>query len=128
MNLFKTNVRFLFMFIFLIEITIALLLLWLLHAPFSLLVFINYLSVVSLLFFNLGLIIFIIQGGFFDGAAYSFKRFVRATRKKALQEEDAEAPLEEYNRRDGKRALITWPLIVDSILLFLCSILLTWFI
>jgi hypothetical protein len=116
------------MFIFLLEIIVALLLLWLLSAPFSLLVFINYLSVVSLLFFNLGLIIVIIQGGFFDGAAYSFKRFIRATRKKALQEEDAEAPLEEYKRRDGKRALITWPLIVDSILLFLCSILLTWFV
>lgn len=128
MNLSKTNILFLFTFIFLLEITIALLLLWLLHAPLSLLAFINYLSVVSLLFFNFGLIIFIIQGGFFDGAAYSFKRFVRATRKKVLQEEDVEAPLEEYSRRDGKRTPITWPLIVDSIFLFLCSILLTWFI
>ncbi|GAY75892.1 hypothetical protein NBRC111894_1446 [Sporolactobacillus inulinus] len=45
---------------------------------------INHLSVVSLLSLNLGLIIFIIQGGFFDGMTYSFKRVARAFRKNSL--------------------------------------------
>ncbi|MDD9147284.1 DUF3899 domain-containing protein [Sporolactobacillus sp. CQH2019] len=91
------------------------------HA-FSLISLLNSLSIVCLLFLSAGLIIFIIQGGFFDGIIYSFKRFSRTVRKNRLGDADAEAPLAEYRKRSGRRSPFTWPLIWVSLSLFCLSL------
>ncbi|GGL45826.1 DUF3899 domain-containing protein [Sporolactobacillus putidus] len=96
--------------------------------PFSLIAIINALSVVSLVFLTIGLVIFVIHGGFFDGIVYSFKRFSRDIRKNRLGEADAEAPLAEYRKRDGQRPPLTWPLIWISFFLFCLSLVLSVFI
>nr|WP_283163295.1 DUF3899 domain-containing protein [Sporolactobacillus mangiferae] len=76
-------------------------------------------STISLLFFSVGLIIFLVQDGAFDSVVYGFKRFARAVRRNQLEDSDEEAPLTELKRHDGKkRAALTWPLIIDSLLLF----------
>jgi len=125
MNIFKSKRFFLILLILVFEFVLTLFS-QLIFSSLSYLAFINHLSVISLLFFNFGLIVFIVQGGFFDGVVYSFKRFVRATRKKTFQEEDTEAPMAEYRHRNGKRSFIIWPLLLDSLFLFLLSIFLSW--
>ncbi|RYL91473.1 DUF3899 domain-containing protein [Sporolactobacillus sp. Y61] len=90
--------------------------------PFSVHALTDALGTISLLAFNVGLIIFIIQGGFFDGMIYSFKRFSRSVRKSRLGDQDTEPPLSQYKIRDGKRTGITWPLIIISAFYFLLSL------
>ncbi|GEB76561.1 DUF3899 domain-containing protein [Sporolactobacillus inulinus] len=121
---FKTKNLYLF-FLF-VEILISIVVQGLSDRSFSLITLINHLSVVSLLSLNLGLIIFIIQGGFFDGMTYSFKRVARAFRKKQLGEQEAEAPLAEMKHREGsQRWPITWPLILSSLVLFVTTVLIS---
>lgn len=87
--------------------------------------FTDSIGLASMIFLSTGLIIFIVQGGFFDGIAYSFRRFARTMRKRQLGDVDAEAPMAEYKIRNGYRWLITWPLILVSLLLFLLSLILS---
>ncbi|WP_241654946.1 DUF3899 domain-containing protein [Sporolactobacillus shoreae] len=94
----------------------------------SLFGFADSIGLISLIFMTAGLILFIIQGGFFDGIAYSFRRFARAVRKKQLGDVDAEAPMAEFKIRDGSRWSITWPLLFVSLALFGLSLLLSLFL
>ncbi|BBN98461.1 DUF3899 domain-containing protein [Sporolactobacillus terrae] len=128
MSKFRFKIKNLYLFFLFVEILISIVTQGLFARAFSLITLINHLSVVSLLSLNLGLIIFIIQGGFFDGMTYSFKRVARAIRKKQLgqQEAEAEAPLAEMKHRDGsQRWPITWPLILSSLLLFVTTVLIS---
>ncbi|WP_010631322.1 DUF3899 domain-containing protein [Sporolactobacillus vineae] len=83
------------------------------------------LGLVGLLCLTAGLILFIFQGGFFDGILYSFRRFARAWRQKQLHEPDPETPLAEYKVRDGRRWPVTWPVLAVSLILVLVSLLLS---
>ncbi|WKB35059.1 DUF3899 domain-containing protein [Terrilactibacillus sp. S3-3] len=90
---------------------------------FSLLAYINILSMESLIFLMIGLILFIIQGGFFDAIVYSFHRFSRTLKKKKqLIDVDDETPLEALKKRDGSRWAVTWPLIILNLLFFILSL------
>ncbi|WP_139693855.1 DUF3899 domain-containing protein [Sporolactobacillus terrae] len=126
MSKFRFKIKNLYLFFLFVEILISIVTQGLFARAFSLITLINHLSVVSLLSLNLGLIIFIIQGGFFDGMTYSFKRVARAIRKKQLGQQEAEAPLAEMKHRDGsQRWPITWPLICSSIFLFIITLLIS---
>lgn len=122
MRVFFTNFRLSFFTIGLLELFFTLAIQFLYQKPFIVRSLIDGLSTSSLLFLCLGLIIFVLQGGFFDGMIYSFKRFARSIRNRQLGENEAEAPLKEYKHRDGKRSPIIWPLIFDSLFLFIVSL------
>ncbi|MDN3954203.1 DUF3899 domain-containing protein [Sporolactobacillus laevolacticus] len=122
MKVFFTNFRRSFLSIGLIELVFTLAIQFLYQKPFKIRSLIDGLSTISLLFLCLGLIIFVLQGGFFDGMIYSFKRFARSIRNRQLGEDEAETPLKEYKHRDGKRSPIIWPLIFDSLFLFIVSL------
>lgn len=119
------KLRISYLVIIIAELLLTLLAQFFSARPFSLITMINVLSTVSLVFLTIGLVIFIIQGGFFDSMVYSFKRFSRAVRKNRLGEADAEAPLAEYQRRDGQRSILTWALIFVSLFFFLLSLVLS---
>lgn len=118
MRVFFTNFRLSFVSIGLLELVFALAIQFFYQEPFSAGSLIDGLSTISLIFFCAGLSIFVYQGGFFDGMIYSFKRFARSLRNKKFGENDAEAPLTEF-KHHGKRFSITWPLIFDSLFLFI---------
>ncbi|RYM01770.1 DUF3899 domain-containing protein [Sporolactobacillus sp. THM7-7] len=124
MNAF-TNLRLLYVLTFCIEGLLTLLIQPFYEQPFSLFALIDALATISLIFLTIGLIVFVIQGGFFDRMIESFRRFSRSARYKRLGEIDAEAPIIEYKRGDGRRSPITWPLIFTSLLLFVLSLFLS---
>ncbi|MCO7174506.1 DUF3899 domain-containing protein [Sporolactobacillus kofuensis] len=128
MKVFLTNFRISFLYIGLVEVVLVMISQFLYHDPFSMLSLIDAVSMVSLFFFSIGLIMFIYQGGAFDGILYSFKRFARATRNKRLGEHDVEAPLAEFKHRDGKRSFVVWSLIFDSLVLFIFSLIFSFFL
>lgn len=125
MRVFFTNFRRSFVSIGLLELVVTLAIQFFYHEPLSAGSLIDGLSTISLLFFCAGLSIFVYQGGFFDGMIYSFKRFARSVRNKQLGENDAEAPLTEFKHHDGNRSSITWPLIFDSLFLFIVSLIMS---
>ncbi|RYL89741.1 DUF3899 domain-containing protein [Sporolactobacillus sp. THM7-4] len=127
MRFWSTNIKGAFFLIFCSEGLLILLSQFFYQRPFSLLSLINAAAMISLIFFNAGLILFVFQGGFFDSMVYSFRRFSRALRNHQPGETDTEAPPEEYERRDGRRYPITWPLIFVSLLYFSASIILSLF-
>lgn len=122
MKLFKENLVLSFAVTLLAEIGFSIIGVIAIYRRFSLLACINTLSIESLIFLMIGLIIFIIQGGFFDAIAYSFHRFARTLRKKQLIDVDAEAPLETLKKRGGPRWAVTWPLIIVSLSFFILSL------
>ncbi|MCO7126671.1 DUF3899 domain-containing protein [Sporolactobacillus shoreicorticis] len=123
---FFTTFRISFPAVAFFELILALFAQFFYKDPFSIRSIVDGLSTVSLLFFSAGLLLFVYQGGGFDGVVYSFRRFARSIRNRQIGENDAEAPLAEMKHHDGKkRASITWPLIIDSCLLFIASLLLS---
>lgn len=83
------------------------------------------LGLVGLICLVAGLILLIIQGGFFDGIIYSFRRFSRSWRQKQLGESDSEAPMAEYKIRDGSHWPVTWPMLIVSLIIILISLFLS---
>lgn len=96
--------------------------------PFSPFAIVEGIGTVGLAFLNLGLIIFIYQGGFFDSIVYSFRRFSRSVRQRRLGENEAEAPMAEYKTRHGERWPLTGPLIGVSLLFFISSLIFACFL
>nr|WP_239529260.1 DUF3899 domain-containing protein [Sporolactobacillus spathodeae] len=88
---------------------------------YSLLTFANASFIIGLFALIIGLIIFVIQGGFFDFIYYSFKK-VRHSFKK-----DSDL-VGRFEPRDGSRAVITYPLIFSGIALFILSLILSLYV
>ncbi|MFD2617109.1 DUF3899 domain-containing protein [Terrilactibacillus laevilacticus] len=112
--------------IFLIESIACLVGLKYVYHHYTFLYLLNALSMTGLTFLALGLIIFIVQSGFFDAIVYSFKRFFRANRKKQLIDYEDDGP-DNFTPRLQKKGSkgITLPLILISLLLFLISLILS---
>jgi hypothetical protein len=83
------------------------------------------LGLIGLIGLMAGLILFVFQGGFFDGILYSFRRFARSWRQSQLRESDPETPMAEYKVHDGSHWPVTWPLLAVSLILILISLLLS---
>lgn len=122
MKSFFLNRRFCYFSVIACEPLLTIMSQFLYQHPFSGRTLLDSLGTISLIAFNVGLIIFIVQGGFFDSMVYSFKRFSRSMKKNRLGEQEAEAPLAEYKIRNGRRAPITWPLIFVSAAYFLFTL------
>lgn len=124
-KLFEKKRSITFIIVFAVELLASFAAMLFRNHQFSLFSLTDSLGLVSLIFLTAGLIIFVIQGGFFDGIVYSFRRFARSVRKKQLGDVDAEAPMAEYKIRDGSRWPVTWPLLFVSLILFILSLLLS---
>ncbi|MTT30563.1 DUF3899 domain-containing protein [Terrilactibacillus sp. BCM23-1] len=116
----------LFSIIFLIESIACLVGLAYVYHHYTFLYLLNALSMTGLTFLALGLIIFIVQSGFFDATIYSFHRFFKSNRKKQLIDDEDEiddnfAP--QLNKKASRGFAV--PLISVSLIFFIMSLILS---
>jgi hypothetical protein len=107
------------------ELILTLLSMLIRNRSFSYFALADALGLIGLLSLMIGLILFIIQGGFFDGILYSFRRFARSWRQKQLGEADPETPMAEYKIHDGRHWPVTWPILTVSLIMILISLFLS---
>lgn len=107
------------------ELVLTLLTMLLRNHSFSYFALADALGLVGLLCLTVGLILFIFQSGFLDGIIYSFRRFARSWRQKQLGEADPEAPMAEYQIREGTHWPVTWPILAVSLMAILVSLFLS---
>lgn len=101
------------------------------YKSFTLLSFINAAGVAGILFIVAGCVLLVVGGGFFNGIAYSFKRFFdKATRTgemiASLTEEEPEDKNEPLYRTENESYTMTYPLMVVGVLLFIVSLILSY--
>ncbi|MFC7393095.1 DUF3899 domain-containing protein [Scopulibacillus cellulosilyticus] len=112
---------------FFIECLLTVLIMIFYYHKFNLLSFVNALSLTALILLIVGLIVWIVQGGFFDGFIFGFKIFNRASRKRKA----AKLGLDDYEADDDPRMSqhskwsMSFPLIIMSLIFFVISFLLS---
>lgn len=111
----------LYIYLSFIEIFLIVAIQLFMRLQYSLLAFANASFIIGLFALIIGLIIFVIQGGFFDFMYYSFKK-VRHSFKK-----DSDL-VSHFEPRDGSRVAITYPLIFSGIALFILSLILSLYV
>lgn len=86
---------------------------WLLHQPIIFLTLINSIFLISLAFTIVGASLFVVQGGLFNGIAYSFKRFFARVTKNGAYAFELDGDLEFVN---APSYTFTYPLLLAGIL------------
>ncbi|HEU5139084.1 MAG TPA: DUF3899 domain-containing protein [Bacillales bacterium] len=87
---------------------------------------INSASLASLILIIVGASMLVVQGGFFNGISYSFKRFYRKSLKSTEGFEDEVDDNEEDYRPTQRTFSFTFPALIVGILLFLLTLALSY--
>jgi hypothetical protein len=103
----------------------VLLMVWM-YKQWSLLAFINSASIIALIFLMVGGILFVVEGGFFSGIAYSFKRFYKKTTKTGKILDEIEKGEEDKYEPKTHSFSLTYPLILVGTVLFVVALALSY--
>lgn len=103
----------------------VLLMVWM-YRQWSLIAFINSASIIALIFLMVGGMLFVVQGGFFSGIAYSFKRFYKKTTKTGEILDEIEGDEEDRYEPKTHSFSLTYPLILVGAVLFVLTLALSY--
>lgn len=104
-------------------VILSLLLTYFLYRTFTILVLVNTFFMTGLFCFLIGIVLFLIQGGSFNGITYSFKRFFKRTTRtgEMLREVTPEEEEESYLPKERYFSL-TYPLLLTGGILSIVSL------
>lgn len=112
--------------IFLITIFLTLILLKYKFQSWTMIAFIDAITIASLVLIIIGSFLFVIEGGFFSSITYSFRRFYKRTSKKWQMLNETEEDGEYYVEKQSFS--ITVPLLLIGFLTFGLALCLSFFI
>ncbi|MBM7644017.1 small-conductance mechanosensitive channel [Scopulibacillus daqui] len=111
---------------FVIELLLTVLFMVIRYHQFNLLSFANALALSSLALLIVGLIVWIIQGGFFDGFILGFKLFKRASRKRRAAKLGLDDEEEDVRIHPHAKWPMSYPFILTGMAFFIVSMLLSY--
>lgn len=104
------------------------------YKTFTSLNVINALFNSGLIFLIIGSAFFVIQGGFFNGITYGFKKFFNTISKSSQYLSEIEADIKDENKKNKElyvkkeRHLLTWSCLIVGLTFFLISFVLSYLI